>query len=201
MTYEALIEQINNLHFIKESNIKVKKVKFWGNKNGENRQVWVYFEKEKYPCGSYALGQFMKYTQLEPTFVLGVAENDKDYWSGDIRRKLCHWLFCRFWIWIKRVDIMYDSYVNGNWSKKSLMKYEDRWDVPIFTDLVHDGWSIQKYNLKHLLELPPLKDMYDWYNDDIKDNLYKNFGYIEYGNETYKELTTEEEFKKVRIGF
>ena len=36
---------------------------------------------------------------------------------------------------------------------------------------------------------------------NVKDNLYKNFGYIEYGNETYKELTTEEEFKKVRIGF
>lgn len=52
-----------------------------------------------------------------------------------------------------------------------------------------------------MLELPPLKDMYDWYNDDIKDNLYKNFGPIEYGDETYKELTTEEEFKKVRIGF
>ena len=47
----------------------------------------------------------------------------------------------------------------------------------------------------------PLKQMYDWYNDDVKDNLYKNFGYIEYGNETYKELTTEEEFKLIRIGF
>ena len=201
MTNEQVIEQINNLHFIKEANIKVKKVKFWGNKNGENRQVWVYFEKQKYPCGSYALGKFMKYGQLEPTFVLGVAQNDKDYWSRDIRRKLCHWLFCRFWIWIKRVDIMYDSYVNGNWDKKSLMRYEDRWDIPIFTGLVHDGWSIQKYNLKHLLELPSLKDLYDWYNDDVKDNLYKNFGSIEYGNETYKELTTKEEFKTVRIGF
>ena len=34
-----------------------------------------------------------------------------------------------------------------------------------------------------------------------KNNLYKNFGYIEYGNKTYKELTTKEEFESVKIGF
>ena len=51
------------------------------------------------------------------------------------------------------------------------------------------------------MELSPLKDMYEWYDDDVKDNLYDNFGPIEYGNETYKELTTEEEFKSVRIEF
>ena len=82
-----------------------------------------------------------------------------------------------------------------------MKKYTDKWEVSIFTGLIHDGWSIQKYYLKHLLELIPLKQMYDWYNADVKDNLYKNFGYIEYGNETYKELTTEDEFKLIKIGF
>lgn len=201
MTYKALIEQINNLPFIKEANVTVKKVRFDGNKEGNHRFIWVYFNKQKYACGVAIIGNYFTYTQTGPTFVSGVAETDKDYWTEDIRRQLCHWLFCRFWIWIKRVDMMYDSYVNGNWGKNSLMRYEDRWDIPIFTGLVHDGWSIQKHTISHLLELPPLKDMYDWYNDDVKNNLYKNFGPIKYGNETYKELTTEEEFKKVRIGF
>lgn len=201
MTNEQVIEQINNLPFLKEANMKVQKIKFWGTKEGKNRQVWVYFEKQKYPCGVWVDYRFSRYTQSDPSFVSGVGVNDKNYWSENIRIELCHWLFTRFWIYIKGVDIIYDGYVNGNWSKNSLMKYADKWDVPIFTRLVHDGWSIQKYNLKHLLEMSPLKDMYDWYNDDVKDNLYKNFGYIEYGNWTYKELTTEEEFKKVRIGF
>ena len=201
MTYEALIEQINNLSFMKEANMKVKKLRIDGNKNGSNRNIWVYFEKQKYPCGVYKDGRFSTYTQSEPSFVIGVRSEDKDYWSAKVREELCHWLFCRFWIYLKGIDKMYDSYVNGNWPKNSWCKYFDKWEISIFTGLVHDGWSIQKYNLKHLLELPPLKDMYDWYNDDIKDNLYKNFGPIEYGTETYKELTTKEEFKKVRIGF
>jgi hypothetical protein len=80
------------------------------------------------------------------------------------------------------------------------MTYLDKWELPIFTGLVHDGWCIQKYNLKHLLEMPPLKDMYEWYNDDVKDNLYKNFGYIEYYDYEYKELSVEE-FNNIRIGF
>lgn len=200
MTEEQLIEQINNLQFMKESNVKIKKIRFKGNKEGKNRQIWVYFEKQKYPCGVFVDGRWYKWTQTEPTFVIGVIEGDKDAWSENIRRELTHWLFCRFWVWLKGIDVIYDCYVNGNWPKNSFCK-NIKWELPIFTGLVHDGWSIQKNTINHLLELPPLKDMYDWYNDDIKDNLYKNFGYIEYGNETYKELTTEEEFKKIRIGF
>ena len=96
---------------------------------------------------------------------------------------------------------MYDCYVNGNWPKSAWFMSNEKWKLNIYTKLIYDGWCIQKYNLKHLLEMPSLKDMYEWYNDDVKDNLYKNFGIIEYGNETYKELTTEEEFKKIRIGF
>lgn len=201
MTYESLINQIENLSFIKNANIKVKKIKFCGNKNGNNRKIWVYFDKQKYPCGVILTGKFGTYAQREPTFIIGVNSNDKDGWTKEIRIELCHWLYTRFWIYIKGVDIMYDQYVNGNWGKNSFMTHSDRWDVNFFTKLIHDGWSIQKHNLKHLLEMPPLKDMYHWYNDDVKDNLYKNFGHIEYGNETYKELTTEEEFKNVKIGF
>jgi hypothetical protein len=201
MTYEALINQIENLSFIKNANINVKKVKFHGDKNGKNRQVWVYFEKQKYPCGVWVDHRSSKYTQSSPSFVIGISEEDKDYWSAKTREELCHWIFNRFWIYLKNIDSMYDAYVNGNWPKNSLMKYTDKWNVPIFTGLIHDGWSIQKYYIKHLLELVPLKQMYDWYNDDVKDNLYKNFGYIEYGNKSYKELTTIEEFEKVRIGF
>ncbi len=201
MTKEQVIEQINNLPFMKEVNMKVKKLRIDGNKNGKNRFIWVYFEKQKYACGVYKDVRFSTYTQSEPSFIIGVGPNDKDYWSAKVREELCHWLFCRFWIYLKGIDKIYDQYVNGNWPKNSWCQYSDRWEIPIFTGLVHDGWSIQKYTLSHLLELPPLKDMYDWYNDDVKDNLYKNFGPIEYGNETYKELTTEEEFKTVRIGF
>ena len=201
MTKEQVIEQINNLPFMKEANMKVKKLRIDGNKNGCNRHIWVYFEKQKWPCGVFVDGRWCTYSQTDPSFVVGIDEKDKEYWSFDTRVKLCHWIFCRFWIYLKGVDSMYDGYVNGNWPKNSTMSYWDKWDLPIFTGLVHDGWCIQKYNLKHLLEMPPLKDMYEWYNDDVKDNLYKNFGYIEYGNETYKELTTEEEFKLIRIGF
>lgn len=201
MTKGQVIEQINNLPFMKEANMKVKKLRIDGNKNGEKRFIWVWFEKQKYACGTYKDGRFSTYTQSEPSFVIGVGPDDKDYWSVKVREELCHWLFCRFWIYLKGIDKMYDHYVNGNWPKNSWCYYPDRWEIHIFTGLIHDGWSIQKYNLKHLLEMPPLKDMYEWYNDDVKDNLYKNFGMIEYGNETYKELTTEEEFKKVRIGF
>ena len=201
MTKEQVLEQINNLPFMKEANMKANKLRIEGNKKGGNRRIFIYFEKQKYSCGVLVSGRFYKYTQTEPTFFTGVSPNDKDYWSEEIRRKLCHWLFCRFWIYLKGVDIMYDGYVNGNWPKNSWMKYTDKWDVPIFTGLIHDGWSIQKYSLKHLFNMPPLKNIYEWYNDDVKDNLYKNFGYIEYGNETYKELTTKEEFESVKIGF
>jgi len=201
MTYKSLINQINNLPFIKEVNIKVKRVNFDCNKKGKNRFVWVYFEKQKYPCVASVIGRKFKYRQFEPTFVAGVSSDDKDFWSVDVRIKLCHWLYNRFWIWLKFVDKMYDSYVNGNWCKNSLLTYDDRWEVPVFTGLIHDGWSIQKHAIKHIMELSPLKDMYEWYNYDVKDNLYNNFGHIEYSNETYKELTTEEEFKSVRIGF
>lgn len=201
MTKEQVIEQINNLPFMKEANMKVKKLRIDGNKNGEKRFIWVWFEKQKYACGAYKDGRFSTYTQSEPSFIIGVGPDDKDYWSEKVREELCHWLFCRFWIYLKGIDKMYDHYVNGNWPKNSWCSYSDKWELPIFTGLVHDGWCIQKYNLKHLLEMPHLKDMYEWYNDDVKDNLYKNFGHIEYGNGTYKELTTEEEFKSVRIGF
>ena len=41
MTKEQVIEQINNLQFMKESNVKIKKIRFKGNKEGKNRQIWV----------------------------------------------------------------------------------------------------------------------------------------------------------------
>lgn len=47
------------------------------------------------------------------------------------------------------------------------MTDDDRWEIPFFTGLIHDGWSIQKHLIKHLMELSPLKDMYQWYNDEI----------------------------------
>ena len=200
MTKEQVIEQINNLPFMKEANMKVKKLRIDGNKNGGNRHIWIYFEKQKWPCGVFVSGRWSTYSQTDPSFVIGVDEKDKEYWSFDTRVKLCHWVFTRFWIYLKCLDSMYDMYVNGNWPNNSWMTRLDKWEVSIFTGLVHDGWCIQKYNLKHLLEMPPLKDMYEWYNDDVKDNLYKNFGYIEYYDREYKELPFEE-FDNIRIGF
>jgi len=198
MNLEQVINQINNLSYLKDNNIEVAKIRFLGNKNGSNRQIWVYFKKQKYPCGVY-VSKFSTYTQSEPSFVIGVDEKDKDGWTENDRTELCHWLFCRFWIWLKKIDLMYDQFVMGHWPKNSYCNIT--WELPIFTGLIHDGWCIQKYCLKHLLEMPPLKDMYDWYNGDVTDNLYKNFGYINYYNDNYKELTTEEEFNKVRVGF
>ena len=200
MNLEQVINQINNLSYIKDNNIEVTKIRFLGNKNGSNRQIWIYFKKQKYPCGVWIDYRFGKYTQSEPSFVIGVGENDKDYWTFEIREKLCHWIFTRFWIWLKKVDSMYDEYVMGNWPKNSYCN-NIKWELPIFTGLIHDGWCIQKYCLKHLLEMPSLKDMYEWYNDDVTDNLYKNFGYINYYNDNYKELTTVEEFNRIRVGF
>ncbi len=199
MTKEQVIEQINNLPFMNEANMKVKKLRIDGNKNGGNRQIWVYFKNQKYACGVWIDRRLSSYTQSKPSFVIGVGPDDKDYWSVKVREKLCHWLFCRFWIYLKLVDSMYDQFVMGHWPKNSYCTI--KWELPIFTGLIHDGWSIQKHCLKHLLELPPLKDMYDWYNKDVTDNLYKNFGYINYYNDDYKELTTEEEFKQIRMGF
>ena len=49
MTKEQVIEQINNLPFMKEANMKVKKLRIDGNKNGGNRHIWIYFEKQKWP--------------------------------------------------------------------------------------------------------------------------------------------------------
>lgn len=198
MNLEQVINQINNLSYLKDNNIEVAKIRFLGNKNGSNRQIWVYFKKQKYPCGVY-ISQFSTYTQSEPSFVIGVDENDKDCWTENVRIELCHWLFCRFWIWLKKVDLIYDTFVMGHWPKNSYCNV--KWELPIFTGLIHDGWCIQKYCLKHLLEMPPLKDMYDWYNGDVTDNLYKNFGYINYYDDNYKELTTEEEFNQIRMGF
>ena len=64
------------------------------------------------------------------------------------------------------------------------------------------GWSISKHTIEDILYLNnPLKEMYNLYNEDVDNKLYKNYGHIEYGNMTYKELTTDEEFKNVRIGF
>jgi len=199
MNLEQVINQINNLSYLKDNNIEVAKIRFLGNKNGSNRQIFVYFKKQKYPCGVYISRQFSTYTQSEPLFVTGVDIKDKDGWTENVRIELCHWLFCRFWIWLKCVDRMYDQFVLGHWPKNSYCNIT--WELPIFTGLIHDGWCIQKYCLKHLLEMPPLKDMYDWYNDDVTNNLYKNFGYINYYDNNYKELTTEEEFNQIRVGF
>lgn len=199
MNKEKVIEQINNLSYLKDNNIEVAKISIKGNKSGCNRQIWVYFKKQKYPCGVWIDYRLSKYTQSEPSFVIGVGEKDKDYWTYEIRVKLCHWLFCRFWIWLKKVDLMYDQFVMGHWPKNSYCNIT--WELPIFTGLIHDGWCIQKYCLKHLLEMPPLKDMYDWYNNDVTNDLYKNFGYINYYDNNYKELTTNEEFNQIRIGF
>lgn len=199
MNKEKVIEQINNLSYLKDNNIEVAKISIKGNKSGGNRQIWVYFKKQKYPCGVWIDYRLSKYTQSEPSFVIGVGEKDKDYWTYEIRVKLCHWLFCRFWIWLKKVDLMYDQFVMGHWPKNSYCNIT--WELPIFTGLIHDGWCIQKYCLKHLLEMPPLKDMYDWYNNDVTNDLYKNFGYINYYDNNYKELTTNEEFNQIRIGF
>lgn len=199
MNLEQLINQINNLSYLKDNNIEVAKIRFLGNKNGSNRQIWVYFKKQKYPCGVYISGQFSKYTQSEPLFVTGVDIKDKDGWTENVRIELCHWLFCRFWIWLKKIDLMYDQFVMGHWPKNLYCNIT--WELPIFTGLIHDGWCIQKYCLKHLLEMPSLKDMYDWYNGDVTNNLYKNFGYINYYDDNYKELTTEEEFNQIRVGF
>lgn len=198
MNKEQVIEQINNLSYLKDNNIEVAKISIKGNKSGGNRQIWVYFKKQKYACGVF-ISSRSTYTQSHPTFIIGVGPGDKDYWSAKVREELCHWLFCRFWIYLKKIDLMYDLFVMGHWPKNSYCT--NKWNLQIFTGLIHDGWSIQKYCLKHLLEMPPLKDMYDWYNSDVTDNLYKNFGYINYYNDNYKELTTEEEFKQIRIGF
>lgn len=199
MNKEQLIEQMNNLSYLKDNNVEVAKIRILGNKKGGNRQVWIYFKKQKYPCGVFIDRRFSKYTQSDPAFVIGVGENDKHYWTFGIREKLCYWVFCRFWIYLKQIDIMYDEYVLGHWPKYSYCNI--KWELPIFTGLIHDGWSIQKHCLNHLLELPSLKDMYDWYNGDVDNNLYNNFGHIEYYDYPYKKLTTEEEFKQVRIGF
>jgi len=198
MTKEQVIEQINNLPFMKEANMKVKKLRIDGNKNGGNRHIWAWIEKQKWACGVF-ISSRSTYTQSNPTFIVGVGPDYKDYWSVKVREELCHWMFCRFWIYLKKIDLMYDQFVMGHWPKNSYCNI--KWNLPIFTGLIHDGWCIQKYNLKHLLEIPPLKDMYDWYNNDVTDNLYKNFGYINYYDDDYKDLTTEEEFKQIRIGF
>ena len=202
MTYEQLIDYINNFDYIKNNNVEVEKIQFQEVKSTGHRYIWVRFKKQKYKAGLYLWPHDIRYTQVQPAFNVGIGEDDKDGWTIDIRRKLLHWLFCRFWIWIKHVDRIYDQYVNGNWGKNSLCTEDDKWSIDIFTGLVHDGWSISKHTIEDILDLNiPLKEMYNLYNEDVSDNLYKNYGHIEYGNMTYKELTTDEEFKNVRIGF
>lgn len=139
MTYEHLIDYINNFDYIKNNNITVEKIQFQEVKSTGHRYIWVRFKKQKYKAGLYLWPHDIRYTQVQPAFNPGIGEDDKDGWTIDIRRKLLHWLFCRFWIWIKHVDKIYDQYVNGNWGKNSWCTEDDKWSIDIFTGLVHDG--------------------------------------------------------------
>ena len=48
MTYEYLIDYINNFDYIKNNNIEVEKIQFQEVKSTGHRYIWVRFKKQKY---------------------------------------------------------------------------------------------------------------------------------------------------------
>ena len=66
MTYEQLIDHVNNFDYIKNNNIEVEKIQFQEIKSTGHRYIWVRFKKQKYKAGLYLWPHDIRYTQVQP---------------------------------------------------------------------------------------------------------------------------------------
>ena len=186
--YNKLIDELNNLPFIKNEDIEVSKLTFNGNRKAENRRVNVYFTKQKYSCSAGIWNKMGEFNQLLPVFFPGVDKTDKTF---DIRVKMCHWLFMRFYIWLKRIDLRYDSLVNTD-------EEYFKWEPEIFAGLLDESYAKQYWQDHNLfnkgiqMEKNPEK-LIKYYNEDSKNKLYpSDFGEIIYPKHDYKLLSKQE---------
>ena len=162
----------------------ITKIKIDGKKNSDLRSIDVYFKKQKWPVRVMIdKNETSKKGIIIPAFFIWVDKTDDNY---EIRKKLCIWLYKRFWIYLHKIDKKYDEYVNGNF-ENSYSNETDKWTYQEFYSYVYDRYYnkekeyfINKHNIKFDLEFS-LKEMYDLYNKDVDNNFYKyNFGKLKY---------------------
>ena len=174
MTKIELINEMNSFEYMLETNNIVDNVIF--DESDGMRRIWVFFKNQKYPC--FTSTKIADDSHTLPLFNIGVVESEKYDEIIEIRKKICQWLFCRFWIWLKKIDKLYDNLVvNGN------VTFSDN----EFFDLIDMGWCIQYYELKEKFELcyKP-NEMFLFYNNDIDDDLYNcNLMKIKYINHEF----------------
>lgn len=208
MTYDNLINNTNELSFMKENNLVINKIKFEGKKDGSNRRITIYFNKHKWPCWVGVDYQFSKMTQAGPVYCTGIGPDDKDYWSYDIRVKLLKYMYERFWVWLKRIDLLYDVMVLGHTKNKYDIFRTNPWSPEIFAGLIDDGFDIHYWVYKD--NLYKYWDFFEGpknhiinYNEDVDDNLYpKCFGKIVYPEHKRNHLDKNQAYNnEMRMGF
>lgn len=180
MTNAELINYINDAY-----HLDIDKIIFNVDKD-DHRKISIYYKYQKYPSEVSIDYNNIKYTQASPKLVVVDAVNK------DNKIKMLQWAFNRFWIWLKRIDSLYDSLILGN-------NCNVTWDIEEFKWLLKNGYMIQKYNLMNKFEFTPnLNSIIDLYNKDVKDKLYNGL-YIDCKIEKFMMKSKEEVCKNTDL--
>jgi hypothetical protein len=180
MTNAELINYINDTY-----HLDIDKIIFNVDKN-DHRKISVYYKYQKYPSEVSIDYNNIKYAQASPRFVVVDAVNK------EAKLKMLQWMFNRFWIWLKRIDSLYDSLILGT-------DNDVPWDIEEFEWLLKNGYMIQKYNLMDQFDFSVnLNNIIDLYNKDIKDKLYKGL-HIDCEIDNFLMKTKEELYKNTDL--
>ena len=155
MTNADLIKKIDSLF-----HLDIDKIVFNKNSKDDRRRISIYYKYQKYPSEVSIDYNRVLHTQAPPRFVVVDAVNK------EAKLKMLQWIFCRFWIWLKRIDSLYNSLVLGDDNFV-------QWDIEEFEWLLKNAYMIQKYNEMDNFDFTiNLNDVIQSYNKDVKDKLY-----------------------------
>ena len=152
----------------------------------DNRKITIYYKHQEHPSELSIDYNDIKYTQASPKLVV------VDVIDKDTKMKILQWMFNRFWIWLKRIDSLYDSLILGT-------NNDVPWDIKEFEWLLKNGYMIQKYNLMDQFDFSVnLNNIIELYNKDVKDKLYKGL-YIDCEIDNFLMKTKEELYKNTDL--
>ena len=188
MTNKEVIDWLNSYQQLKDANIEIEKIRFYAKKDGTGRriEVWAKGSKRKFEV-SICDSAYTKLGVSMPLYCRGLLETDKEYWQNDIRIKILHVMFWRFWPWLKQADFVYNKIVK-----------EYTWEPLMFSEKILDVVFMRQYygseaNIEKDMFDKPLEELIELFNKDVEDGLYENLcNKIEYPKHDFKWKTTEE---------